>query len=156
MFESKKKLAVPKNQISSMHRKPKQELVHGNLLCFTILKRPLPTMTKVSYIFIFRFYPYIMLISCVFLLVTLLIYSIVPGLLNHYTRIMRHFVATILIAFLIMVVNQMEYKDGHLKDIQPEFCLFLGKSNSYWSTDYSISEWRKHFFIFHPRYRKTF
>ena len=53
-----------------------------------------------------------MLISCVFLLVTLLIYSIVPGLLNHYTRIMRHFVATILIAFLIMVINQMEYKDG--------------------------------------------
>ena len=39
---------------------------------------------------------------------------------------MRHFVATILIAFLIMVGNQMEY-ETHPKDAQPELCMFLGK-----------------------------
>ena len=39
---------------------------------------------------------------------------------------MRHFVATILIAFLIMVGNQMEY-ETHPKDTQPELCMFLGK-----------------------------
>ena len=39
---------------------------------------------------------------------------------------MRHFVATILIAFLIMVGQQMEY-ETHPKDALPEFCMFLGK-----------------------------
>ena len=39
---------------------------------------------------------------------------------------MRHFVATILIAFLIMVGQQMEY-ETHPKDAQPELCMFLGK-----------------------------
>lgn len=70
-----------------------------------------------------RFYPYIMLLSCLFLLITLIIYSAIPKLLNHYTRIMRHYVVTIMVAFLILAIQNLI---GKLDKTSPGACKFLG------------------------------
>ena len=76
----------------------------------------------------FRFYPYIMLISCVLLLATLVIYSaIVPKLLNHYTRLMRHYVVAIMMAFSCMSINHL--MKGLTRNPGP--CKLLGKRNLY-------------------------
>lgn len=55
----------------------------------------------------FEFYPYVMLLSCLFLLATLVIYMAYPKLLNHYTRVMRHFTFAFFIAFLTLSFNQL-------------------------------------------------
>ena len=42
VVSAERSLAVPKNQISAVHRKPKSDLVHSSLLCCTVAKHPLP------------------------------------------------------------------------------------------------------------------
>ena len=55
----------------------------------------------------FRFYPYILITSAVFLLLTLIVYSFWSRLLNPYTRLMRHFALSMMLAFILLSVNQM-------------------------------------------------
>jgi hypothetical protein len=42
----------------------------------------------------------------VFLGITVAVYSTVRKLLNPYTRLMRHFATSMMIAFLVLAVNQ--------------------------------------------------
>ena len=70
-----------------------------------------------------RFYPYIMLLSCLFLLITLIIYSAIPKLLNHYTRLMRHYVVTIMVAFVVLAIQNLV---GNLTETEPGACKFYG------------------------------
>ena len=63
---------------------------------------------KHSYqLFICRFYPYVLITSTVFLLITLAIYTIWSQLLNLYTRLMRHFTLAMLLAFVSLSINQL-------------------------------------------------
>ena len=79
---------------------------------------------KVHFLTIFfRFYPYIMLVSCMLLLVTLVMYSAIPKLLNHYTRLMRHYVVAIMMAFSCMAVSHLK---EDLTNTNPGACKFLG------------------------------
>ena len=75
---------------------------------------------------IFRFYPYIQLISCVLLLATLVVYSVVPKLLNSYTSLMRHYVFNILIAFLVLAIFKL-VKQKQSEPVNPSICTFIGK-----------------------------
>ena len=86
---------------------------------------------------IFRFYPYIQLISCILLLVTLVVYSVVPKLLNPYTSLMRHYVFNILIAFLVLAIVKLvkQNRSEPLKDTNPNVCTFIGKY-SFWLLSY--------------------
>ena len=54
-------------------------------------------------------YPYVMLVTSVFLLVTIAIYTYFQKLLNFYTRIMRHFAFSLFVAFVILSLNQMSF-----------------------------------------------
>ena len=74
--------------------------------------------TKLCY----RFYPVILAISCIFLLATVYIYTRYEELLNHYTRIMRHFAISMCCAFFVLIVNQ---STDFVKD-SPGFCKLLG------------------------------
>ena len=56
----------------------------------------------------FKFYPYIQMVSCFFLLLTLIVYSVVPNLLNFYSRLMRHYVVTLFMAFSILATIQLD------------------------------------------------
>ena len=76
-----------------------------------------------KYIMYFRFYPYILIVSCLFLLATLIIYSVIPKLLNHYTRLMRHYVVSIMVAFLTLATTNLE---GDIHRTNPGLCKFLG------------------------------
>ena len=55
----------------------------------------------------FRFYPYVLLTSTVFLLLTLIVYSYWSRLLNPYTRLMRHFALSMMLAFILLSINQL-------------------------------------------------
>ena len=55
----------------------------------------------------FSFYPYILLVSAFFLLLTVAVYTAYPKLLyNNTQRLRRHFAANMLLAFVILSVNQ--------------------------------------------------
>jgi len=68
-------------------------------------------------------YPYILLVNCLFLLITLMVYTLYPKLLNHYTRLMRHFVVAMLGAYLLLSTNQQV----RLADLSQPFCIASGK-----------------------------
>ena len=70
-----------------------------------------------------RFYPFVKIVSCLFLVTTLFIYSVVPGLLNHYTRLMRHYVVSFTVAFMTMAITNLS---GDLTESLPEVCKCLG------------------------------
>ena len=76
-----------------------------------------------NFVMFFRFYPYILIVSCLFLLATLIIYSVIPKLLNHYTRLMRHYVVSIMVAFLTLATTNLE---GDIHETNPGLCKFLG------------------------------
>ena len=64
-----------------------------------------------------------MLISALFPLITLIIYTVVPNLLTPYSRLMRHFTVSIMLAFICMAIVQLA---TNLNEDSPEFCTFLG------------------------------
>jgi hypothetical protein len=76
-----------------------------------------------------RFYPYILMVSCLFLLATLIIYTIWSKfLLNHYTRIVRHFTFSMMVAFIVLVINQMySFSENY-----PTLCIFFGIVTTNW------------------------
>ena len=60
-----------------------------------------------SNVLIYRFFPYILVLSCVFLLITFSIYiRFASKLLNHYTTLMLHLCITLFVAFFILSINQ--------------------------------------------------
>ena len=72
--------------------------------------------------------------SCFFLLATLIVYSSLPKLLNAYTRLLRHYVANIMIAFLILSIFKIHkqkvgplLKDSHSAGLHPGLCETIGK-----------------------------
>jgi len=76
----------------------------------------------------FNFYPYIMMGSCFFLVVTLLVYTIIPNLRPtkdgmEYTKLMLHFTFAMLMAFICMATIQIATK---INESSPGFCEFLG------------------------------
>ena len=75
------------------------------------------------FFFLYRFYPYIMLISALFPLITLIIYTVVPNLLTPYSRLMRHFTVSIMMAFICLAIVQLA---TNLNRNSPKFCTFLG------------------------------
>ena len=80
----------------------------------------------IYYLYIFNsrnFFPYILILSCIFLLATFIIYTVVPNLLNKYTRLRRHYVITIMIAFIIIAINNFV----GTQEIHPIFCKLFGK-----------------------------
>ena len=64
-----------------------------------------------------------MLISALLTLITLIIYTVVPNLLTPYSRLMRHFTVSIMMAFICMAIVQLA---TNLNEDSPEFCTFLG------------------------------
>ena len=72
----------------------------------------------------FRFYPYLLLISCFFLFLTIIIYTAWPKLLSQYTRIMRHYTLNLFFAFIILAINQFHT----LKDVNLGLCIASGKN----------------------------
>ena len=66
-----------------------------------------------------------MLTSGFFLLVTVLTYSFVPVLLNNYTRLMRHYAVTLMMAFFILAWAQL--KTVTLINEFQGICVIMGK-----------------------------
>ena len=64
---------------------------------------------KVTFSITFSWYPYVMLVTSVFLLATIGIYTYFQKLLNFYTRIMRHFAFSLFVSFVILSLNQMSF-----------------------------------------------
>ena len=69
--------------------------------------------------------------SCFFLIVTLLVYTIIPTLRPtkdgmEYTKLMLHFTLAMLLAFICMATVHLA---TDLNKSSPGFCEFLGK---YW------------------------
>ena len=62
-----------------------------------------------TFFIICSWYPYVMLVTSVFLLTTIGIYTYFQKLLNFYTRIMRHFSFSLFVAFVILSLNQMSF-----------------------------------------------
>ena len=67
--------------------------------------------------------------SCFFLFAALIVYSSLPKLLNAYTRLLRHYVANIMIAFLILSIFKIHKQklEQPLKDSHPGLCETIGK-----------------------------
>ena len=112
--------------------------------------------------YIFRFYPYIQLICCILLLATLVVYSVVPKLLNPYTSLMRHYVFNILIAFLVLAIFQLveQKRSERLNNTNPNICTFIGKY-SFWLLKYidfkpSGQKKNSHFSVFFIVYVNLF
>lgn len=76
----------------------------------------------------FKFYPYLLMVSSIFLVLTIMVYSVVPTLLNQLTRLMRHFSVSMLIGFIILIINQLEssYSTTH-----PVLCKLFGFTQHY-------------------------
>ena len=64
-----------------------------------------------------------MLISVLFPLITLIIYTVFPNLLTPYSRLMRHFTVSIMLAFICMAIVQLA---TNLNEDSPKSCTFLG------------------------------
>ena len=80
-----------------------------------------------------RFYPYLLLTSSFFLFLTLLLYTIWPKLLTHYTRIMRHYTLSLFLAFVILAINQFHT----LKEFNLGLCIACGEH--YFMNNYSLN-----------------
>ena len=51
-------------------------------------------------------YPILLILSSMLLLMTFSIYTINKNLLDHLTRIMRHYVFNMFVAFILLTLNQ--------------------------------------------------
>ena len=91
----------------------------------------------------FRFYPYIMLTSCFFLMVTMIVYSIVPKLLNSYSKLMIHYSTSLMLGLLCMALNHL-VKD---KLERPKLCSFLGKVTLISNFEHECSKSHKSFWF---------
>ena len=78
------------------------------VILIAFLLRKIINLTSLNHsVFIFdRFYPVVLCISCIFLLATIFVYTKYDELLNHYTRIMRHFAISMFFAFFVLIINQ--------------------------------------------------
>ena len=54
-----------------------------------------------------RYYPIFLIISSILLATTFSFYTFRRNLLDHLTRIMRHFAGNMLVAFLVLSINQV-------------------------------------------------
>ena len=70
-------------------------------------------MLPYIYHFISSFTPYVLAAGSVLLIITLGIYTIFPKLLNTYTRIMRHFAMSLLLAFTCLWPQQLFGQPNH-------------------------------------------
>lgn len=90
--------------------------------CKTSLKqrKRVKSLLKLSFS---SFYPHILIASSVCLFITLMIYTIFPKLLNHYTRLMRHYTLSMMCAFILLSINQLTY----LGSFSPNLCKVSGE-----------------------------
>ena len=78
----------------------------------------------------FKFYPYILIISNIFLLATFVIYVMYrKTLLRHYTKLMLHLCGTLFAAFLVLAINQFYHFANHYITL----CRMFGKSTLVWN-----------------------
>lgn len=82
-----------------------------------------PTMNKYS------FYPFILLVSCFFLFLTILIYIVYRKklLTSFYKKIMLNFTGMMLVSFLTLAINQFKSYDQDA----PVLCVFFGFAQQY-------------------------
>ena len=83
---------------------------------------------------IFSFYPVVLGISCFFMIITLVIYSRDKAIRNNYTWIVSHFVLNMLLAFIILIVNQ----SADIKTLNEGLCTAIGKHLTIRSNNRSI------------------
>ena len=57
------------------------------------------------------------------MMITIVIYTAYPKLLNHYTRLMRQYAVAMMLAFLFLAMNQLE----SWKTKDHGICIFFGK-----------------------------
>lgn len=82
-----------------------------------------PITPLMIYISCFSWYPVILSISTLFLLATLVIFSLKHVvLINNYTSIVWHFVLCMFIAFIILIFNQ----STEIKPVSEPLCVAVG------------------------------
>ena len=69
-----------------------------------------------------RYYPIVLITSSIFLSVTFCIYTAKKQLLDHLTRIMRHYAFNMLVAFLVLSINQA----FDIKESSEVGCVIIG------------------------------
>ena len=78
------------------------------------------------------FYPYVLMASSLFLLLTIIIYTYYSDkLLNFYTRVVRHFTFVLMICFLLLAIQKLWNRrlwdmNTNLARKHPNFCEILG------------------------------
>ena len=83
---------------------------------------------------IFSFYPVVLGVSCFFMIITLVIYSRDKAIRNNYTWIVSHFVLNMLLAFIILIVNQ----SADIKTLNEGLCTAIGKHLTIRSNNSSV------------------
>ena len=83
---------------------------------------------------LFSFYPVVLGISCFFMIITLGIYSRDKAIRNNYTWVVWHFVLNMLLAFIILIVNQ----SADIKTLNEGLCTTIGKHLTIRSNNHSI------------------
>ena len=79
------------------------------------------------------FYPYVLITSSFFLLLTIIIYTYYSDkLLNFYTRVVRHFTFVLMICFLLLAITKLWNRklwdmNTNLAEKFPVLCEILGK-----------------------------
>ena len=86
-------------------------------------------LKNISHICITRWYPYVLITSSLFLLLTVGIYSYYDKLLNYITRIMRHFAISLFISFILLSLNLMHFAVEPVDDIGRTLCKISGEIN---------------------------
>jgi len=83
----------------------------------------------------FKFYPFILLLSIICLLATIIVYLLFPALLSHYSKIMINFALCLLLAFFVLTAIQKPQWFRFLLNGEKEFprtpCRILGHLNQY-------------------------
>ena len=69
-----------------------------------------------------RYYPIVLITSSIFLSVTFCIYTAKKHLLDHLTRIIRHYAFNMLVAFLVLSINQA----FDIKESSEVGCVIIG------------------------------
>ena len=76
---------------------------------------------------IFRAYAALLIVSCLLLILTIVIYSYYKKLLNDYTRLMRHYATQLCIAMMLLAVSKMWTHDA----FSVEVSRLIGKDLSF-------------------------
>ena len=96
------------------------------LIARSTLNHYLNLLICLSHFFLcFRYYPYIMITSSIFLLLTALIYSYIPKLLDPYTKLMRHYTVNLMMALLLLAIAQLRQVWFHEKFAQKKKIEFM-------------------------------